>query len=39
MLDFAVGAISDEERSRILEILAFAIPPLPAYLASPDPAP
>ena len=39
MLDFAVGAISDDERRGILEILAFAIPPLPAYLANPDPTP
>lgn len=37
MLEFAVGAISDDERSKVLQILAFAIPPLPAYLANPDP--
>jgi hypothetical protein len=39
MLEFTVGAISDEERNRILEILAFAVPPLPEYLAKPDPPP
>lgn len=37
MLEFTVGAITDEERTRILAILAFAVPPLPAYLANPDP--
>jgi len=39
MLEFTVGTISDDERSRILAILTFAIPPLPKYLADPDPAP
>jgi hypothetical protein len=36
MLEFTVGDITDDERSRILEILEFAVPPLPAYLANPD---
>jgi hypothetical protein len=39
MLEFTVGAITDEERGRILDILAFAVPPLPEYLAKPDPPP
>lgn len=39
MLEYTVGSITDEERTRILEILAFAVPPLPAYLANPEPPP
>ncbi len=35
-LEFTLGNITDEERCKILEILAFAVPPLPAYLATPD---
>jgi hypothetical protein len=37
MLEFTLGRITDDERTKILDILAFAVPPLPAYLASPDP--
>ncbi len=33
MLDFTLGAITDEERGKIFDILSFAIPPLPEYLA------
>ena len=36
MLEFTLGTITDEERVRILEILSFAVPPLPTYLANPD---
>ena len=39
MLEFTLGRISDDERIRILDILAFAVPPLPACLANPDPPP
>lgn len=38
MLQFTMGAITDEERARIHELLAFAIPPLPEYLAHGDSA-
>ncbi|MEX1096283.1 MAG: hypothetical protein WED34_09555 [Planctomycetales bacterium] len=36
MLAFTLGAITAEERALILEILAFAVPPLPESLADPD---
>ena len=39
MLEFTLGTITDEERRKILEILNFAVPLLPSYLANPDPAP
>lgn len=39
MISFTLGAIKHEERTRILEILSFAVPPLPANLARPDPPP
>jgi hypothetical protein len=37
MLEFTLGRITDDERARIFDILAFAVPPLPACLANPDP--
>jgi len=36
MNEFAVGALTDDERGSIFEILAFAIPPLPASLIDHD---
>lgn len=39
MLAFTMGEITDQERAKIIEILAFAVPPLPEYLATPDPPP
>ena len=36
MLESTLGTITDEERATILEILSFAVPPLPTYLANPD---
>lgn len=39
MLAFTLGTITDDERRRILEILSFAVPPLPEYLANPEPPP
>lgn len=39
MREFTVGTLTDQERARILAILEFAVPPLPAYLANPDPPP
>ena len=37
MLEFTLGKITDDARARILDILAFAVPPLPECLANPDP--
>ncbi len=39
MVELSVGTVTDEERGKIFDILSFAVPPLPAYLANPDPAP
>lgn len=39
MREFTIGTLTDQERARILAVLAFAIPPLPEYLANPDPPP
>lgn len=33
MFEFTVGRITDNERKAILQILAFAVPPLPEFLA------
>lgn len=39
MYECTLGHITDDERARILHILAFAVPPLPDFLAKSEQAP